>query len=215
MKRILAILTIVLCALCTLSETQAAIYNKRTQTTAEAPAPADEPADKGAETAPADDMEHFSGRFYQNCIKKQNDRLSPQDMKLLCSCTAMEMKQTMTLEDIQVMTTPTPEGAAMQRFMMLNVYAPCMEIPTRALIHSTCMADPGVKNAVSDPAPICDCVSRDMGAYIGENAKTVMEQSLEQNPGAADPMAAFLSSSAYQQAAGAKLLSCLQKHMGQ
>lgn len=180
------------------------------------PAPAPPPA-AAPEIAPTESMESVAKRYNENCLKKKSEIVKGDDLRMLCACTASKMQEKMTIEEIQTMTQDTPEGQVQRNRMVIDVYAPCMEYPSRALLMNQCAAyQANLKKtqgglAINGEA-ICGCLAQNMAAYVAVNAQPVLAQKLAANPNDMDPLSEFLNSPEYQSQVNATFNGCIQQH---
>ncbi len=170
------------------------------------------------ESAPTESIESVAKRYTQNCLKKETDILKGDDLRMLCACTASKLQEKMTVEEIKAMTSDTPEGQVQRNRMVIDVYAPCMEYPSRALLMSQCASyQEGLKKTmkagqVVNGEVICACLAQNMAAYTAVNAQPILAQKLAVNPNDMDPMRDFLNSPEYQAQVNATFTGCVQQH---
>ncbi|MEZ5919023.1 MAG: hypothetical protein R3D66_03620 [Alphaproteobacteria bacterium] len=55
-----------------------------------------------------------------------------QHLQMMCACTSSKIPDVMTIQQMQALQTDTEEGQFQRNRMMMFVYAPCIEYPTRA-----------------------------------------------------------------------------------
>ena len=171
------------------------------------PAPAQPPAPQ-----PAPDIHDFVRRYEQNCLNKQHPVLNGDALRKLCNCSSAKIMETMRVEDIQAMTTDTPEGQHQRDRMLLSVYVPCMEYPVQALILHSCLNNPDVAGKVPNYQQICACAAENTADYVRREAPQVVAESLRNNPGGAiDPLQALVGSPAYEEQTRQILMTCLQR----
>ena len=68
----------------------------------------------------------MSNAYYNSCMGARDQRMSNDAQDSLCTCTAMKMKEAMSVEDIRVMGQNDQDGRNMLNKMLLDVYVPCM-----------------------------------------------------------------------------------------
>ena len=149
--------------------------------------------------------------YYQDCKSKErpkNLRADSQDK--LCACTASKMIETMTTDDVRDLTNEDQEIARDAfNFMLVNVYAPCMELPTRDHYYATCISNKQTHLITKEPQVMCECVSNKVSTYIAQNGPDVFEEILERNPNVQDPMAALESDTKFQNYVKKQGIGCL------
>lgn len=151
--------------------------------------------------------------YFTNCIAQKSEQsLSPQAQNMLCACTAARMTQFFSMEDMATMTNPQSEPSAQRgafNKMLIYIYAPCMEEPTREFHYNACMANPQTAQ-YGDPAKICRCMADEIATHIKINGSSVFEELIARNPNINDPMAALTDDPSFQTFAQSKLLGCLR-----
>lgn len=149
--------------------------------------------------------------YYQNCVTKQaSEKLSKESQDFLCACTASKMMDHMTTEDIQGMNSQDPEIArGAMNYMIVKVYAPCMEYPAKDHYYSTCMSNPKTKGLSGNPDKLCNCMAGKIATHLSQSGEKVFKEILERNPNITDPMSALENDSKFQNYVGKQLLSCV------
>jgi len=94
-------------------------------------------------------------------------------------------------------------------YMLVNVYAPCMEHPTRDHYYHTCKSNPNTRLITTDPRVMCNCVAEKVGTYIAHNGPDIFEDILTRNPNIQDPMAALESDPKFQDYVKKQGVACL------
>lgn len=202
----------------------AEIFNKRDNALPEAPSaapriiqPVPPPAAPQPQTEMLESMESVAKRYNENCAKKKSDIVKGDDLRMLCACTASKMQERMTIAQIKAMMEDTPEGQVQRNRMVIDVYAPCMEYPSRALLMSQCNAyNENLKKTQGGTAingeAICGCLAQNMAAYVAVNAQPILAQKLAANPKDMDPLSEFLNSQEYQAQVNSTFMGCVQQH---
>lgn len=146
--------------------------------------------------------------YYDNCLMQKSGSFTPQGQQMLCACTAAQMQKVLSVEDIQTMSTNTPEGQSLRDKMTLYVYAPCMKYPTHDLIYTRCMGDAQIKAAVPNPDALCKCMGDGMASFIEQRGPEQLMTALRQNPGDLDPLGTLMNSDAFTQQSQTVMQSC-------
>lgn len=154
-------------------------------------------------------MKDFSNAYYKNCMAQDHPILKGESLKLLCGCTAAKLPEAMTIPQLQAMATSTAEGDLQRSRMMMFVYAPCMEHPTKALILDQCMGDPKVRNGLKHANRVCECLGDEMGKFMKERGPRVIEGALRRNVKDLDPLGSLMQSKAFDKASQAALQDCM------
>ncbi|MEM7618372.1 MAG: hypothetical protein AAF244_03200 [Pseudomonadota bacterium] len=147
--------------------------------------------------------------YYENCAAKQDPNMSANTQKLLCACTAVQMHQKMTTQDVEAMTIQDARGRAATNKMILEVYAPCMKHPAGELSYKNCLGNPQTASITENPEKTCQCMSSKIANYLSTRGVDVFTKILNDNPNATDPMAALANDPNFQSFAQAQLVSCL------
>lgn len=166
-------------------------------------------AEHEKEPPPEATIEDFANRYYQNCAAQQHPILQGESKELLCGCTAAQLPKAMTVDQVREMQEDTPEGQFQRNRMMMFVYAPCIEHPTRALVLDQCMNDIKVRSAMKNFKTVCGCLADKMASYMKERAPTAIETSIRQNQTDTDPLRTLLESPAFDEMSRAKMSECI------
>ncbi len=152
-----------------------------------------------------------ANNYFNQCVGGQSHgQLSPNAQNMLCACTAARMTQFLNVEDMQAMASQdTTIARPAFNKMMIDVYAPCMEMPTQEYHYNACISDPKTAS-YGDPQKICECMSWEVANYMKSNGQQVFRDILARNHMVTDPMAALTEDPSFQQFAQSKLLSCLK-----
>lgn len=148
--------------------------------------------------------------YYQNCMAKDDPRMTDLAQEGLCSCTAARMMTALTMEDIAAMTPEPGLGRIPFNKMLTEVYGPCMQYPVEDQLNKECMNDTKVNQfALRDQGALCRCMAGRSGQLLSTEGAVIMRDVLARNPNLADPMDAILSNASFRQRAYENLYSCL------
>lgn len=150
-----------------------------------------------------------TNQYYAACAAQTDPRFSKDTQKLFCACTAARYQQALTVEDVQIMGGQTQAARDAMNKMIVNVYAPCMQYPTRDYHYQTCISNPKVK-ILGNPQKVCECSANEVAQYIGENGQALFAEILKTSPNITDPMQAIYNSEKFQSYAQSKLLGCIR-----
>lgn len=155
-----------------------------------------------------------ANQYYGNCVTeaaKTEQRFSVNSQKMFCGCTAAKMTESFTLEDMAAMTDPNnPNARTALNKMIVNIYAPCMEAPTRDYHYSTCISNPQVKILGGNAERVCSCSADKIAQHLKNNGARMFQDILARSPDIVDPMQALYEDPQFQQFAQAQLTSCLK-----
>lgn len=152
-----------------------------------------------------------ANKYFAECVAGQSyGQLSPNAQNMLCACTAARMTQYMSIEDMQAMASQdTAIARPAFNKMMVDIYAPCMEMPAQEYHYNACISDPKTAS-YGNPQKICECMSWEVANYMKSSGQQVFRDILARNPMITDPMGALADDPAFQQFAQSKLMSCLK-----
>jgi len=152
--------------------------------------------------------------YFTQCVTNSaatEKRFSPESQKLFCACTAARLTQYFSMEDMQTMTDPkNPNQRAALNKMIVNIYAPCMDEPTRDYHYSQCVANPQVARLGQNPETLCRCAADQVADYMKVHAAEQFQIILDHNPNIEDPMQALYDDPKFQSMTQSKLLGCLK-----
>ncbi len=153
-----------------------------------------------AGTAITDDI---ANKYFENCVTgaQKQGTMTPNTQKRYCACTAMNMQQSLTQEDLSALSAQDDAARLVLNKILLNVNGPCMQYPVHDLIEKKCMTD--LKNA-----GICSCLSNKMGQYTAQQSQKLMPKLLADNPNLFDPLTPIMESQEFQQTQHSIALSC-------
>lgn len=149
--------------------------------------------------------------YYENCNAQQADGLSNKSKEYLCACTAAKMMERMTVEDIKAMSEQSEAGRKAMNYMIVKVYAPCMNYPAKDHYYNTCLSNPKTQALSRNPQALCNCMSGKVADYLGANGSEIFADILSRNPNVVDPMVALTEDSKFQNYTQSQLLSCVTK----
>lgn len=151
--------------------------------------------------------------YYKTCLTKDAPMMSDESKDLMCSCTAAQMMENMSVEDVQDMSSQdTAIARPAANKLIIDVYAPCIEFPARDYYYTTCVENPETSSISSKPRELCNCMSDEVSGFLAENAQGVFADILDRNPMILDPMEALANDADFQKFAEKKLLGCYARY---
>lgn len=169
------------------------------------------PAAAQAQTPVSKDQ---ANAYYANCVEnaaKTEQRFSPQSQQEFCACTAARLTQYFYIEDMQIMTSQThPNARKALNKMIVNVYAPCMEGPTREYHYAQCIENPQTASISGNPDQLCACAADAIGQHLRTHGARLFQDILAKDPNIVDPMSALYGDKEFQSFAQQRLMSCLK-----
>lgn len=142
-------------------------------------------------------------KYFANCVAnaEKDGTMSKDSQNKYCACTAMNMQQSMTQEDLTALSSHGDTARAALNKVLITVNGPCMQYPTHDLLNNKCMAD------VKNPA-ICSCLSNKMGNFMKDISKRMLPTLLANDPNIFDPMTPIMESLEFVQTQQKIALSC-------
>ena len=149
--------------------------------------------------------------YYKSCVSKERPKqLSEESHKALCACTASKMLENMTTDDVQDLSSQEQAVARdALNYMIVAVYAPCMEQPTKDHYYYTCKSNPKTRLITKNSNIMCECIANKVSNYIGKNGPAIFEDILTRNPNIQDPMGALESDPVFQDYVKKQGVACL------
>lgn len=152
--------------------------------------------------------------YFASCIDnaaRTEQRFSKDSQQMFCACTAARLTQFFSIEDMQTMTdTTNPNARIALNKMIVDVYAPCMEYPTKEYHLSQCLANPQVGRLGGNPQQLCQCAADGVAQHLKAHGSEMFQEVLTRNPNIEDPMQALYDDPKFRTFAQTKLLGCLK-----
>ncbi len=151
--------------------------------------------------------------YYGNCVAKRDERMTEKTQEGLCACTAAKMMETMDAEDIQIMAQNNEAGRAKLNFMLLNVYAPCIQFPASDLVVGECMKDEKISmlNLKMDRATLCGCMGAHAGEWLASAGRDILARLLKNDPNITDPISPVMDSPEFRKASFEIMTLCMNE----
>lgn len=155
-----------------------------------------------------------ANEYFSHCVQSSaatEQRFSPEAQQNFCACTAARLTQFFTIEDMQTMTdTTNPNSRLAMNKMIINIYAPCMEIPMKEYHYAQCIANPQTAQLSQNPQALCQCAAEQLGIQMKVYGSQLFEELLARNPLNEDPMMAIYNDPSFQTLAQKKTIGCIQ-----
>lgn len=144
--------------------------------------------------------DELTNQYFENCLNglQKDSTMTPNSKKAYCVCTSVNMKKSMTSEDLIALSEN--KRPALNK-VLLDVNGPCMQYPVRDMIQKKCMTD--LKNDA-----MCSCLSQKVGEYTKQEVQKKLPKILADNPDVYDTMSPIVDSPEFQQATQQMALSC-------
>jgi len=149
--------------------------------------------------------------YYTNCKAQSDPRLRTETQEALCACTAAQMMQKMTVEDVHMMAGNNQAGRLALNKMLLEVYAPCMNFPVQDMIYDECMNDEKVDMAGlnMDKTILCGCMGEKTGVWMATSGRALMSQILARTPNITDPIGPVMEDKTFRKQAYQNMMACM------
>lgn len=153
----------------------------------------------------------MANAYYENCVAKQDPRMTPDSQQGMCACTSVKMMEALTAEDIAVMGQNDQTGRNMLNKMLLDVYAPCMQYPVEDMVTASCLNDDKIDmmGLKMDRNKLCGCMAEKTGAWFSDSGRELMAELIAADPNITDPISPVIDSRAFKEASYDSLVACM------
>ena len=158
--------------------------------------------------APSMTIKQHANAYFENCMRAENPMLKGEFKEMMCGCTSSKIPEVMTVEQYTAMAEDSAEGLHQRNRMMMFIYTPCIEYPTRALIMDSCPKLAALKH----PKKTCGCIADGMADYMNEKAPQAIQEAIKRNKKDLDPLRHLLESTGYRQMEQYNLRKCIAMH---
>ncbi len=156
----------------------------------------------------------MANQYFANCVQSSaatEQRFSPEAQQSFCACTAARLTQFFSVEDMTTMTdTANPNSRLALNKMIINIYAPCMEVPMTEYHYAQCIANPQTAQLTKNPQSLCQCAAEQLGIQMKVHGSRLFEELLARSPLDEDPMMAIYNDPGFQTLAQQKAIACLK-----
>lgn len=160
-------------------------------------------------------VKQLANQYYLNCIKTPPGIMRISSLKALCGCTASEMAEVMSADEIRLMYEPTPEGEYQRQRMMGLVYVPCMKYPVEDLVRNNCISQREIREGLKHASQVCSCLGREMAEYATITGAARVQFALNNPEDGLDVEAllvSLMSGKNFQRKSELVIRSCMRKH---
>lgn len=149
--------------------------------------------------------------YYQSCVSQApTQQFLGNGQEMMCACQAARMTQFFSMEDMNAMMSQDPAIARpAYNKMMVDVYAPCMEEPTRAYHYNACISNPQTAR-LGNPQKLCTCMSDFVGKHMATNGSLMFSEILAKDPNNMDPMTTVFEDPKFRSYTQSKLIACVR-----
>lgn len=144
-------------------------------------------------------------KYYDNCLvnAEKDGTMSEESRKSYCFCTANQMKNHLTQEDLAAMNSTDQIAArTVVNKILIDVNTPCTQYPLHDLVYNECTAK--VKSVT-----ICSCLAKNISGYIATREQQMMAEILRKDPNAFDPLSAIMNTDEYKRTEQSISASCI------
>jgi hypothetical protein len=149
--------------------------------------------------------------FFAKCTASRDTRMAQDTQEAFCACTAAQMMNLMTAEDIQLTGENTSQGLRALNRMLVDVYAPCMSDSVSDMAYTLCQQDP--RAAIADETvgrqPLCTCMAQRTNEWFSMAGKEIMARILATAPYRSDPLSSVMESAIYKKETYEIMLGCV------
>lgn len=145
-------------------------------------------------------------KYYGQCLaaSEKEGTMTEQSSKSYCACTAGQMKNWISQDDIKAMSGQDQAARDVINKVLVNVNAPCTRFPIHDLVFKECQS----KNVAQNT---CECLSSGISTYLERQSEALMGKILAANPNAVNPLGEIMNSAEYQQQEKTIAMSCISK----
>ncbi len=154
----------------------------------------------------------FANQYYKNCLRQDHPILKGESLEMMCGCTSAQIPDNMTVKQMKDMQENTADGQHQRSRMLLFVYTPCIQYPTKALIHDKCVNNPEVQTSMKHYKKVCECLSDGMAQFMKEKAPKYIQSSLHRNSADMDPLRTLMESRVFEEQSQYHMRKCVQTH---
>lgn len=165
------------------------------------------PVAAGAQTPVPADM---ANNYFMNCMAQSDPRLGADAHEAFCACTAAQLTEHFTVEDMHTMSQETQEGRLALNRMLVNIYAPCMNYPVQEMVLAECMQNQALDQmGQARKSQVCGCTAETTGEWFRLSAGPLMNEVLNRNPNILDPLGPIMETPRFRQESANNLQHCL------
>ena len=151
--------------------------------------------------------------YYKRCTEADDPRMSREAQESLCSCVSANMMISMTMDQMERMTTYPGPGRKHFNDMLVNVYAPCMQDAVEEAFFSQCVKDKTIQefslnsNGLEN---LCACVAVKTGKTLLEEGPRILNYMLSKRPDITDPFTPMIEDPDFRRRAYDQVYTCLE-----
>lgn len=138
--------------------------------------------------------EEFAKLHYEKCLERDHLALTEKSIESICSCSAANLSESLSFDEMQLMSKDTKEGKSARSKFIGFSYAPCVKYLVADLTRTDCLAGELVKKIRVGKMAVCKCAEKKMLANIDKFAADYMIQAVVEDPMTLDPIDKYLSS---------------------
>ena len=154
----------------------------------------DEPEGKNMPATAAD----YANEYYGQCVAPDHAVYTKDEQKLICSCTAANMSQTLDLEDFKMLYNEDVAGQDVRDKALVYAYAPCFKKIAKEIYRRDCYSSKQTAQYSSkEKESICSCGVERMEDTINRVMPMEIIKIVKYNPLTLDPMEYYLISDSY------------------
>ena len=135
--------------------------------------------------------------YYNSCINKNSLAFNEEEQDLLCACTASNMAEKLSVEEIRLLNQETRMGKEARGKMLSFCYAPCMEYVVEDKIRGDCYASKDLGDIIRGQRTICQCAADGYKKLIRDSAASIITNAVYKDPMTLDPLEDYFTQQNY------------------
>lgn len=141
--------------------------------------------------------EEFVKSHFKKCLARDHLSLSDKQVESICSCSAANLNETLSFEEMKLMTKSSDIGKEARQKFLAYAYAPCLKYLVADISKNDCLGSELAKNIKIGKLNVCKCVEKKMVSIFERQAPSFMIEAVAQNPMTLDPVDNYFSSEGY------------------
>lgn len=149
--------------------------------------------------------------YYKRCIAEKSLAFDKQEKELLCTCTAANMGQVITVSEFNNMYKDNIKAKDTRGKVIAFAYTECMNYVIESKLYNDCMVSPALNSVIRGKKNICECSSAEYVKTINNEASYIIMEALKYNPMTLNPLEHFFTTKNYGYMADKYTESCKYK----
>lgn len=124
---------------------------------------------KKRDTRQPETLADYTYLHYRQCLDTEHPILNGRDLERMCSCTAGNFRDSMTLENIREIENETREGVLQKNRLMYFVYGPCVKPTLNTMLINQCINNKKNELLMKHHSITCTCIAQYVSERIGDH----------------------------------------------